>query len=97
MARAQGNQAAKSTRSARGEPGPEDEKIWLQIYVDPNDKLDDELKHLKKRSIVIIGANPRESLRFADVVAIVPTSLFIEISEIDGVVKINKVPTSSSN
>lgn len=95
LSRAASYQADIATRTARGEPAPDDEKLWLHIFVDNHDKLDHVVKELEKRSIVVISASPEENPLFSDILATVPTSLFIEISEIDGVVRIEDEDTGA--
>ena len=89
----------EATQEARRSTGDqahvENEIIWIIISVDSDKRVDEVVKYLEKKSLPIVGTGKNRSFIHPSVIAIVRISMLREISELEGVLRIEKVEDSA--
>ena len=89
----------EATQEARRSTGDqahvENEIIWIIISVDSDKRVDEVVKYLEKKSLPIVGTGKNRSFIHPSVIAIVRISMIREISEMEGVLRIEKVEDST--
>ena len=92
--RAESHAATQQARRSAGQPEEEGEIGAYEIWVDSDERVDEVVKQLEKRSILIMVKGPREFATSPALIAAVPVSMLKEISELEGIVGIREVPQS---
>ena len=85
----------QARRSAGDQAHVENEIIWIIISVDSDQRVDEVVKYLEKKSLPIVGTGKNRSFIHPSVIAIVRISMIREISELEGVLRIEKVEDSA--
>ena len=85
----------QARRSAGDQAHVENEIIWIIISVDSDKRVDEVVKYLEKKSLPIVGKEPAYRPYHPRIIAIVRISMIREISELEGVLRIEKVEDSA--
>ena len=88
-------EATQEAQRSAGEREETGEAIWITINLDSDDRIDEVAKYLEKKSITIVGKDPRSPITPPTIIAIVRISKIREISELEGVVRIKTIPNSA--
>ena len=88
-------EATQEARRSTGQSEGTDEKLWVEINLDSDDRVDKVAKYLEKKSIPIVGTGTSESFVQPWIIAIVPISMVREFSELEGVVRIRELEKSA--
>ena len=87
-------EATREAQRSAGEREETGEAIWIEINLDSDDRVDEVAKYLGKKSIPIVTKGPKTPVTPPTIIAIVWVSTLREISELEGVVRIEAVPGS---
>ena len=88
-------EATQEARRSTGQSEGTDEKLWVEINLDSDDRVDKVAKYLEKKSIPIVGTGTSASFVQPWIIAIVPISMVREFSELEGVVRIRELEKSA--
>ena len=73
----------------------EDEKSQFSITLDSDERVNEVVKYLEKKSAPIVGTGKNTSTINPWIIAILPISIIREISELEGVVRVREVEKSA--
>ena len=73
----------------------EDEKSQFSITLDSDERVNEVVKYLEKKSVQIAGTGTSESFIYPWIIAMIPISMIREISELEGVVRIRELDKGS--
>ena len=73
----------------------EDGKSQFSITLDSDERVNEVVKYLEKKSVQIAGTGTSESFIYPWIIAMIPISMIREISELEGVVRIRELDKGS--
>ena len=87
----------EARRSSGNQTTMEDEKSQFSITLDSDERVNEVVKYLEKKSVQIAGTGTSESFIYPWIIAMIPISMIREISELEGVVRIRELDKGSDH